>query len=124
MNNNQNNKPAGSKVTEKVTQKVTQIAPNDIGFKITGALVYSSASSLLEKSMLLMKNQFKTEDTSINFDCSEVTRIDSAGIALLIEWKRTCDQNNKQFSITNLPDQAKSLVETYRLKDVLHYNVS
>jgi len=71
-----------------------------------------------------MKSQFKTEDTSLNFDCSEVTRIDSAGIALLIEWKRACDNNNKQFSISNLPEQAKSLVDTYRLKDVLHCNVS
>lgn len=91
---------------------------NSNGFKIAGALVYSNASSIIQQSMLAVKNHFKTSDSNINFDCAEVTRIDSAGIALLIEWKRMCDQNNRQFSISNLPDQAKSLIETYRLKDV------
>ena len=116
MNKNLSKNPA--------TSKVSEIVANGSDFKITGALVYSSASSLLEKSMLLMKSQFKTDDSGINFDCAEVTRIDSAGIALLIEWKRACDKNNKQFSITNLPDQAKSLVETYRLEDALQYKVT
>ncbi|GAA0401300.1 hypothetical protein GCM10009133_07660 [Cocleimonas flava] len=117
--NSQNNRSIDTKSSEKVSEKVSEIVSSDNGFKITGALVYSSASSLLEKSMRLMKSQFKNEATSFNFDCSEVTRIDSAGIALLVEWKRTCDQNNKQFSLTNLPDQAKSLVETYRLEKLL-----
>ena len=114
--NNPNNKSDKSKASE--------IVASSDGFKITGALVYSSASSLFEKSIALMKTQFKTADATFNFDCSEVTRIDSAGIALLVEWKRACDQNNKQFSITNLPDQAKSLVETYRLKNILPNNIS
>lgn len=110
MNNTQNNKLAGN---------AADITVNGNGLKLAGALVYSSASMLLEKSTLLLKSQIQSADTTVNLDCSEVTRIDSAGIALLIEWKRECGSHKKQFSILNLPEQARSLIETYHLKEVL-----
>ena len=110
VNTNQNN---------QVTGVDADITANRNGLKLTGALVFSSASSLLEKSKLLLESQIQSSAATVNLDCSEVTRIDSAGIALLIEWKRACNLQRKPFSIINLPKQAKSLVETYRLKDVL-----
>ena len=108
MNNNQNN-----------TNNQADITANGNGLKVTGALVFASASSLLEKSKLLLDSQIQSSAATVNLDCSQVTRIDSAGIALLIEWKRACNQHRKPLSISKLPDQAKSLIETYRLKDVL-----
>ena len=110
MNTYQNNKVNGIDA---------DITANGNGLKLTGALVFSSASALLEKSALLLESQIQSSAATVNLDCSEMTRIDSAGIAVLIEWKRECNLHKKSFSILNLPDQAKSLVETYRLKDVL-----
>lgn len=97
----------------------TDITANGNGLKVAGALVFSCASALLQKSERLLASQIQSSATTVNLDCSEVTRIDSAGIALLVEWKRACNKKNKPFAVLNLPDQAKSLVETYRLKDVL-----
>ena len=114
-----NTNPAKTNKNNQNSDIDADITANGNGLKLTGALVFSSVSLLLEKSKLLLESQIQSSAVTVNLDCSEVTRIDSAGIALFIEWKRACNLHRKPFSIINLPDQAKSLVETYRLKDVL-----
>ena len=86
------------------------------GLQLSGSLVYANASELLEQVTPLLEG-LQTNEIKIN--CKEVTRIDSAGIALLIEWKRWCANNNKHCQIEGLQKQAISLIETYRLQEVL-----
>ena len=86
------------------------------GIKLAGSLVYANASELLEEVTPLLEG-FQTNEIKIN--CEEVMRIDSAGIALLIEWKRWCENHNIHCQIEGLQKQAKSLIETYRLQEVL-----
>ena len=86
------------------------------GLQIDGPLDYANASALLKEVNLILESR-QTDIIKIN--CEEVSRIDSAGIALLIEWKRWCNNNNKQCHFERLPIQANSLIETYRLQEVL-----
>jgi phospholipid transport system transporter-binding protein len=86
------------------------------GFQLGGSLVYENASELLEKVAPLLDS---LQANVIKINCGEVTRIDSAGIALLIEWKRWCANNDKQCQIEGLQKQANSLIETYGLQEVL-----
>ncbi len=86
------------------------------GLQLDGPLVYANASALLKEVNSILENR-QTDIIKIN--CEEVSRIDSAGIALLIEWKRWCNNNNKQCHFEGLPIQANSLIETYRLQEVL-----
>lgn len=86
------------------------------GLKLGGPMVYANASELLEEVIPLLEG-LQTNEIKIN--CEEVIRIDSAGIALLIEWKRWCANNNKQCKIEGLQKQANSLIETYGLQEVL-----
>jgi phospholipid transport system transporter-binding protein len=86
------------------------------GIQLGGSLVYANASELLQEVTPLLEG---LQSNEIKIICGEVTRIDSAGIALLIEWKRWCANNNKQCKIEGLQKQANSLIETYGLQEVL-----
>ncbi len=53
------------------------------------------------------------------FDFAEIGRVDSAGIAMLIAWKRYAQANNATVSFVNLPPQALRLVGMYELEGLL-----
>jgi ABC-type transporter Mla MlaB component len=46
-------------------------------------------------------------------------RIDSAGIALLLEWQRLSTNDNLNCRYEGLPKQAKKLIEAYRLQSLI-----
>ncbi len=83
---------------------------------LRGSLVYSTVSGLLAKSCSLLK---KAMPDSITINLSGVEQIDSAGVALLVEWQRYCRQRHKKCRFTGLNEQAISLIETYKLTDIL-----
>lgn len=96
--------------------KVSNISATKEGLQLVGDLVFSSVSELLKEGRFLLE-AYQKDKVSIN--CSKVSRIDSAGIALLIEWKRWCYNHNKECQLVEVPEQAQSLIETYRLQKVL-----
>ncbi|MBA2649102.1 MAG: STAS domain-containing protein [Legionella sp.] len=62
-----------------------------------------------------------TEDDKPCFclDLSEVIQCDSAGLALLIEAKKLCQQNDKAFTIKGISPEALSLAEFCGVKSIL-----
>lgn len=96
--------------------KNVSIISTEQGFKIKGGLVYSTAFEAGKSSQELIEN-YKKE--SLLIDCSDVARIDSAGIALMVEWKRWCKGINKPCHISGIQLQASALIETYKLSEVL-----
>jgi phospholipid transport system transporter-binding protein len=88
-----------------------KLVKNQSGYQLQGSLVYDSLSDLLAKGSTSIK--FNSEIVQI--DCEQLSRIDSAGVALLISWQRYCEQNNQQLQLTNLPRQAVSLIKANKL---------
>ena len=86
------------------------------GLQLKGDLVYANVSEVVKAGGTLLKNH-KNDDILVN--CADVNRLDSAGISLLLEWKRLCLQLNKKFQLEGLPQQAVSLIKTYKLKGLL-----
>jgi len=86
------------------------------GFKLDGDLVFASVSDVIDEARNSL-NQVTSETVSI--DCQSLSKIDSAGLALMVEWKQWCKENQKKLQLTGLSRQAKSLIETYRLQQVL-----
>lgn len=95
------------------------IIPGEQGLQIKGDLVYATVSDVVSCSTTLLK-QFQGE--SIDIDCSDLNRLDSAGIALLLEWKRWSLHNNKTFKMVGVKEKASSLISTYKLADILGLN--
>lgn len=86
------------------------------GLMVKGDLVFATVSSVREKSYGILENYHKNEFV---VDCSDMSRIDSAGIALMLEWKQWCNENKKKCHLKGLQAQGVSLIETYTLGDLL-----
>ena len=92
------------------------VIATDKGVDLKGSLVYSTVSSVLSEGCKLLENH-QTDSISINL--ADVKRIDSAGITLLLEWKRLCDKNNKSYQVVGAQAQAVSLITTNKMQGVL-----
>lgn len=57
------------------------------------------------------------------FDLSQVKHCDSAGLALLIEAKRLCQQHNKPFQIENMPATVQALAEFCGVESLLSMSI-
>jgi ABC-type transporter Mla MlaB component len=101
------------------TQTVDTISVNTIedGLTLKGRLLFSTVSSVLREGGSLLENH---KADSINIDMSGVEKIDSAGITLLLAWKRLCDANNKKFHINHAQKQVISLITTNKLEGLLN----
>jgi phospholipid transport system transporter-binding protein len=58
-------------------------------------------------------------DNELIIDLSGVTRADSAGLALLIEWLRLSRSAKRPLRFTNIPDQVLTLTRINGLQDAL-----
>ncbi len=83
------------------------------GIKLRGELVFASVSDLLSQGEKLLSDQ---KNDTVEVDLAAVSRIDSAGLALLIEWKRAALKKQQKIKLLHIPKQATSLIETYKLQ--------
>ena len=93
------------------------IIPSDKGVDLKGSLTFSTVPSILSEGCNFLENH-QTDSISINL--ADVKRIDSAGITLLLEWKRLCDKNNKTYQIVGAQKQAISLITTNKMQGILN----
>ena len=88
---------------------------NDVCLR--GNLLFSTVSSILTVGCTMIANH---KADTITIDMSEVEKIDSAGIALLLAWKRLCDANNKKYRLKGASQQVISLISTNKLEGILN----
>jgi ABC-type transporter Mla MlaB component len=73
--------------------------------KFTGALTFKSTPGLYQATDKL----FHTNTPVSSIDLAGVTSVDSAGLALLLEWQATRDPNSPSLHIINAPPALMSL---------------
>lgn len=83
--------------------------------QVRGTLDFSTVSALWEQGLAL----FRDGSGDIRLDVSAVDRIDSAGVALLVEWMRLVRGRGGDFSITGAPPAMKDLIRLADLEDLL-----
>lgn len=76
-------------------------------FLISGLLEFATATQLARQGNEL----FKIEGDALVLDLGGVTRSDSAGLALLIEWRRVAEQRKQTLSFSNIPQQLLDIAE-------------
>lgn len=57
-------------------------------------------------------------DDQCVINLSAVTHIDSAGIAVLLAWKRYANQQQKQLILQSLPEKLRSMLNLYGLSRI------
>lgn len=81
------------------------------GYSVSGDLTYGTVPAAFEQQL-----QFASE-TRINLQ--NVERIDSAGLALLVDWVCAARNQGKILVLEQIPDSLKSLIEVSGLTEVL-----
>jgi len=56
---------------------------------------------------------------SVTLDLASVTRTDSAGLALLVEWIRIAHRRKKMIQFRNIPEQMMAVAEVVGLDSLL-----
>lgn len=89
---------------------------NDTYFKLASELTFNSVAVVRDQVASALKMNSADE---FYLDLSDVTHCDSAGLALLIEAKKLCQQYNKTFKIVGVSARIRSLAEFCGVNDVL-----
>jgi phospholipid transport system transporter-binding protein len=81
---------------------------------LSGALVFATASELLDVSRGMFAGS-----TAISIDLGGVTRVDSAGLALLLEWLRWGWAEGRTVRFTALPEKLLAIARLSGVEDML-----
>jgi phospholipid transport system transporter-binding protein len=95
------------------TAKIEQSGDGRI--TVSGELGFTTVTDLRNRSHHL----FVDACGELDIDLAGVTRSDSAGLALLLEWMRMAKVVNRTLTFHHLPDQMKAIASASDLEDVL-----
>ncbi|MDY6956795.1 MAG: STAS domain-containing protein [Pseudomonadota bacterium] len=78
--------------------------------RVRGAMTFGSATAGIQAF-----NPYCTEgtDPELQMDLSQVARMDSAGLALLLQWKRMAHSAGRTIRFNGLPQQAQNLATVF-----------
>ncbi|MFL6649064.1 MAG: lipid asymmetry maintenance protein MlaB [Sulfurifustis sp.] len=86
----------------------------------SGSLTFETVPGLLDQTQKWLQEP----GGAITVDLKGVTRADSAGLALLVEWLRLARLKNRPLTFSNVPDQVCSLIRVNSLGHALGVNGS
>ena len=86
---------------------------------LTGELDHAGVSRALAES----RDWFTGGQGSLRVDLSGVSRSESAGVALLLEWLRQARRQHREIEFLNPPAQMRSLLKFFDLENTLPVRV-
>jgi len=95
-------------------------------FLLKGRLVFDTVDKLVQTSLVQPNtaanhtSQPAKEAIAVTLDCHQLSHMDSAGIALLLEWKRQLAGQGQCLILKNLPQQAQAIIHATRLDYLLN----
>jgi anti-anti-sigma factor len=82
---------------------------------LSGELTFASASRVLSGA----RDEVAAGSGPVELDLSAVTRVDSAGLALLLELAREAREASRELHCTRAPEQLRKLAEFFGLTALL-----
>lgn len=83
-------------------------------FELSGELSFETADEILQSS----QNIF-AEYESIELDMSQVGKADSAGLALMLEWKAQASQRSGEIIYSGVPDALVAIAKTCEVGELI-----
>ncbi|MGH8274629.1 MAG: STAS domain-containing protein [Gammaproteobacteria bacterium] len=83
-------------------------------FRLVGELGFGTVMALLKES-----EEAFAEKPEITLDLAGVTRANSAGIALLVEWLRRARHDKRRLRFVNVPDEALAIARICEVEPLL-----
>jgi phospholipid transport system transporter-binding protein len=87
-------------VSQPVVAAATLTATGPGQFAVTGAVTFATAGALLDAGRAQFAGQ-----PAVTVNLKDVSRVDSAGLALLLEWLRQARADQRAVTFTGLPDK-------------------
>lgn len=90
----------------------------DVGggrFKLSGEMTFATAEEILRASEDMFENH-----TRITVDLSGVTRADSAGLALLLEWVTWAIHTVREIQFLEMPERIMAIAKTTEVDHLLN----
>jgi len=84
-------------------------------YRIIGEMNMSTVPQLLHG----MSQVFSVNGETRVIDLAEVSRSDSAGLALLLEWQRLAQEQDIQLSFRNVPEQMQAIIQISGLEELI-----
>lgn len=85
-------------------------------FELSGELGFPTVVGALEQSKRLL-----THHNTIEFDLAGISRTDSAGLALLLEWVNWARSTGREISFRNIPEQIRAMAQISEVEEMLHH---
>lgn len=83
-------------------------------YALVGPLTFDSAPGLWQEGLDLLGR-----GSDVVFDLGGVSRSDSAGLALLVEWMREAGRRGTEVRFRNIPEQLLAIARISRLQELL-----
>lgn len=96
---------------------VSEYELTDLGegrFSLSGEMTFATAESILRES----ESPFE-KHTRIEVDLSDVTRADSAGLALLLEWITWANHTVREIRFLEMPERILAIAKTTEVEALL-----
>lgn len=85
-------------------------------YQVTGQLVFGAVRDVLESSETVFRGEAQS-----SIDLSGVQAVDSAGLALLIEWYRIAERAKRSIRFVGAPAQLRALAKISDIEGVLPF---
>lgn len=85
-------------------------------YQLDGALAFSSINNVWPALRTAIK---QCENETFCIDLSNVTRSDSAGLAMMVEALRLASDRGIRLQLMHMPEQLRALAQFCRLDDIL-----
>lgn len=82
------------------------VAVRDGVVEVSGRMTFQTVPDFIARSGALMNS----ERGAVTLDFGKVELIDSAGVALMLEWMAQARAHQRELRFTNLPDQVRHLI--------------
>lgn len=81
--------------------------------KVSGTVTMDNASALFAEGLKSPPN------SKLIVDMSQLEKVDSSAVSLMLAWLREAQRNNVSLSFTNVPDNLSSLSTLYGVAELL-----
>lgn len=88
---------------------------SQVTIKLSGVLNFDSVASLAQDTEHLFADY-----NNIIIDLSGITYVNSAGLALLLNWKQLAEASNKTLQISGTPEKLLNIARISELESVLY----
>ncbi|VAW61038.1 hypothetical protein MNBD_GAMMA09-465 [hydrothermal vent metagenome] len=90
-----------------VNEAIIKLTQDNGRVKLVGQMNFDSVASLLNSA------QISFDNGDIEVDLSEVSRFNSASLALLLEWMKKAEQKGVQIKYHSAPEQLMVIAKAY-----------